>query len=328
MKPYISVVVTAYNRQEFLSEALNSLSSQTITKDEFEVIVITNFKVQHCPFTEFEIQYHVMEGTAGEYMLKGIELSKGQIVCFLDDDDIFLENKLATVKKIFSSDQDVDYYKHNFAEINKNHEPTGRASVKKLKRSLHISFLEFENNLVYLTFNEPFYNSSSIALRKSVINLRETFIFKENIAPDAMLWIIAIANSNAIFLDSRILSLYRIHGDSAVHSSKGEEKYKCKENKMVALLKTYKSNDTSRNLLLKYMRIREEVMNSAFCDNAFSLRHYVMTVMMILLGYNRFKAIAILLRRLRILDKQTIRHIFDKENEILASIQKISSIRK
>ena len=40
----ISVIVTAYNRKEFLKEALESLNNQTLGKDKFEVILITNFE--------------------------------------------------------------------------------------------------------------------------------------------------------------------------------------------------------------------------------------------------------------------------------------------
>jgi len=38
-QPYISVIVTAYNRRRYLPFALRSLEAQTLPRDKFEVIV-------------------------------------------------------------------------------------------------------------------------------------------------------------------------------------------------------------------------------------------------------------------------------------------------
>ena len=44
MKPTLSVIVTAYNRKEFLLEALQSAVNQTLKREEYEIICIKNFK--------------------------------------------------------------------------------------------------------------------------------------------------------------------------------------------------------------------------------------------------------------------------------------------
>ena len=44
MGSLISVIVTAYNRRQYLPEALRSLEVQTLSRDEFEVIVVKNFE--------------------------------------------------------------------------------------------------------------------------------------------------------------------------------------------------------------------------------------------------------------------------------------------
>jgi len=43
-QPYISVIVTAYNRRRYLPFALRSLEAQTLPRDKFEVIVVKNFE--------------------------------------------------------------------------------------------------------------------------------------------------------------------------------------------------------------------------------------------------------------------------------------------
>lgn len=44
MKPLLSVIVTAYNRKEFLLDALQSAVNQTVPRNKYEIICIKNFK--------------------------------------------------------------------------------------------------------------------------------------------------------------------------------------------------------------------------------------------------------------------------------------------
>jgi glycosyltransferase involved in cell wall biosynthesis len=41
--PYISVIVTAYNRKDFILKAIRSVLTQSLDKSEYEIIVIKNF---------------------------------------------------------------------------------------------------------------------------------------------------------------------------------------------------------------------------------------------------------------------------------------------
>ena len=42
--PYISVIITAYNRKDFLFNAIKSVVNQTLDKKYYEIIVIKNFE--------------------------------------------------------------------------------------------------------------------------------------------------------------------------------------------------------------------------------------------------------------------------------------------
>jgi len=43
-KPYISVIITAFNRKNYLLYAVDSVLNQTISKEMYEIIVIKNFE--------------------------------------------------------------------------------------------------------------------------------------------------------------------------------------------------------------------------------------------------------------------------------------------
>ena len=91
--PYISVIITAYNIKEFLLNAIKSVLKQTLEKKYYEIIVIKNFLDKDIDdlIDEKKIKHILMEGTLGEFLYKGISEANGEIISFLDDDDLFLE---------------------------------------------------------------------------------------------------------------------------------------------------------------------------------------------------------------------------------------------
>ena len=72
----------------------------------------------------------------------GNRASKWEIICFLDD-DIFMEDKLMRVNEIFQSSPDVDYYRHNFREVDYNLKSLKRNSVKHVCETKYIASSDF-----------------------------------------------------------------------------------------------------------------------------------------------------------------------------------------
>jgi glycosyltransferase involved in cell wall biosynthesis len=115
---YISVIITAYNRREFLLNAIKSALNQTLSKDRYEIIVIKNFnddKIDDC-INKNNIKNILIDGTLGEFLYKAINESHGNILSFLDDNDLFLNNKLEYVYNLFKNDNNLVYY-HNLPKF-------------------------------------------------------------------------------------------------------------------------------------------------------------------------------------------------------------------
>ena len=326
MQPYISVIVTAYNRKEFLKDSLESLLKQTISVNEFEVILITNFEFDIGDYNNLQIRQQITEGSMREFMIRGIEMSNGEIICFLDDDDIFMEDKLKKVKEIFQSNPDVDYYRHNFQEVDYSLKPLRRNSVKHVRETKYIASSDFKNNLMYLTFNEVFFNSSTIVLRKKMIIVDDDMFFTRNSAPDFMLWALAVVNANAIYIDKAELSFYRIHKTSTIHAEKGEEKYKCEQDETLPFLSKIGAKSKERKILLNLITLKVEVMSSLFCKVNFTPRHYFMNILMILLSDNRFKATLVLLRKMKLMNKPVIIKMLTNEQSAIGLIEKFVAL--
>jgi len=111
--PVVTVVVTAYDRRSFVSGALDSALHQTYPRSKYEVILIKNFADAELDARCEKDQVQVVnaEGSLGEYLSIGISRARGRVVCFLEDDDLFVPEKLSTVAGIF--DQYGFDYLHN-----------------------------------------------------------------------------------------------------------------------------------------------------------------------------------------------------------------------
>lgn len=93
----VTVILPTYNRAGFLKESIQSVLSQTFT--DFELIVVddgstdsTKEAVQEFPGIRY-IPCPVNKGVSAARNL-GIGLARGRYICFLDSDDLWVENKL------------------------------------------------------------------------------------------------------------------------------------------------------------------------------------------------------------------------------------------
>lgn len=104
-----SVIIPSYNRNKRLRSALESLNNQTY--DEFEVVIVDDGSVNPpcIKKTEYNypIKYYKFEKNKGANAArnKGIRISSGEYIIFLDSDDIFIEKTIEIlVKKLEESE--------------------------------------------------------------------------------------------------------------------------------------------------------------------------------------------------------------------------------
>lgn len=107
-EPLVSVIMPAYNAEQFIGEAINSVISQTIS--DWELIVIddcstdeTYAQASRCAGRDSRITLLRNDSNSGvaKSRNRGIDLAKGQYVAFLDSDDVWYPEKLQRqVKRI------------------------------------------------------------------------------------------------------------------------------------------------------------------------------------------------------------------------------------
>lgn len=96
MAPFFSVIIPTYNRPAELKRAVHSVLSQTCS--DFEIVIVNNGKRVEIDLNDKRIKL-LSENRKGANFARntGIENAHGQFICFLDDDDIYLENHLKTL---------------------------------------------------------------------------------------------------------------------------------------------------------------------------------------------------------------------------------------
>jgi glycosyltransferase involved in cell wall biosynthesis len=146
--PLVSVVIPTHNRPEMLAEALASIKAQTFT--DYEIVVVSNGESP-----EMRAQSHAASALIGASWFSlddgnvsvarnfGVARATGEWIAFLDDDDIWLPEKLerqAAVAAMTGADVITAdwllFYPDGHEEIEKLRCPTGWSYTKAISHYL------------------------------------------------------------------------------------------------------------------------------------------------------------------------------------------------
>jgi glycosyltransferase involved in cell wall biosynthesis len=154
----ISVIIPTFRPQGYLWECLDSLFSQTLPKDQYEVILILNGEKE--PYHEMIREYLDRSGTEVSVKLLftdtggvsnarniGLDNAEGRFVIFIDDDDkvspVYLEElyKKADEQTVvisntynFNEDSPSELISVRTTELHSQLSPKGRTSLKASRR--------------------------------------------------------------------------------------------------------------------------------------------------------------------------------------------------
>ena len=224
--PYISVILTAFNRKEYILEAIKSVLNQTLERSKYEIIVVKNYLDDNIDKVLSEnnvINIYTDDVPVGAYFVIGMKKSKGEIICFLDDDDLFFPNKLEVVYYLFRNNTNVVYVKNKtFDTSGPNEAISGTGMVKTrisglgLLKSIVINVEEVNSiGRVYHIIRKYGINKpSTISIRKRLYIEAIKQLRDVNYASDLFLFFWAIFKSckkNVIIIQAMTLSIYRVH---------------------------------------------------------------------------------------------------------------------
>ena len=123
----ISVLVSNHNYGRYLEAAIASAQSQSLPPHEIIVVDDGSTDDSRALLARFGDGVRVIlqeqRGQAGA-MDAAVAVSTGDVLCFLDADDVFLPGKLARVAAIFA-DERVDWLRHRLAMVDESLRPIG-----------------------------------------------------------------------------------------------------------------------------------------------------------------------------------------------------------
>ena len=211
----VSVIIPYYKKKEYIISSINSVLNQTYKN--LEIIIIyddLNKKdlnlLKKIKKKDKRIKIYINKKNlgAGRSRNKGIKLSKGIFVAFLDSDDLWKKNKLK--KQIFFMKKNGINASHtSYTIINSNNKIVGSRNAKDMSYKLLLKSCDI--------------GLSTVVLKKEIITSKIKFANIKT-KEDYVLWLKITFNNNKIFALKDNLTKWRKLEDS-LSSSKLQKIY-------------------------------------------------------------------------------------------------------
>jgi len=211
--PYLSVIITAYNRKQFLLDAIKSALNQTLNRTEYEILIAKNFKddnIDNYLYKNGMKNITIFKSINNGYIAEAVKQSSGEIISFLDDDDLFLPSKLENIQRIFNKYENLGYLKNATYGFLNDKLPT-QIPEKRNYQDIYIRHEEKKKVFNYIMKLQPDGNSSSINIRKEILTNNIDFLYKVDTALDSLYFYLALISKFDMHISSKILTLRRHH---------------------------------------------------------------------------------------------------------------------
>lgn len=211
----VSAIILTYNRAHMVAEAIDSVLNQTFR--DFELIVVDNYSSDNTEsvvksYADKRIRYfkHQNNGFIGVNRNYGIKKSRGEYIAFLDDDDLWLPEKLEKQVELLDSNKELGLVYSDIYLIDSNgnlREHTYFYRIKPFRGEVFNELLQ--GNFIPL---------STVVIRQGVLDEVGGFNLRFIIAQDYDLWL-RIAEHYSIDYAEAPLAKYRVHGESGLKNT-------------------------------------------------------------------------------------------------------------
>jgi len=196
IEPTISVIITAYNRKEYLRQAVDSALNQTLNKEHYEIIVTKNFD------TEYDDKWKrsgvlLIRFDGANLCSRIVHASKycsGEVICILNDDDYWEPTRLDRVMRAFRKDPNVVYYHNDIINI-----------YPDCAAAYHNPVKDYEWKRVF-----PWHNDSSVAVKKSLLIKYENWLLQALMSFDMFCYYMARVSGGEMVFDDVCSTYYRV----------------------------------------------------------------------------------------------------------------------
>ncbi|XCN75090.1 MAG: glycosyltransferase [Candidatus Electrothrix aestuarii] len=208
--PLVTILINNYNYADFLDDAIESALNQDYTNTEVIVVDDGSQDDSHNIIDKYgdSIRSVIKEnGGQASAFNAGVEVSHGEIICFLDADDTFKPNKVSGIAELFGQYPDADWIFHKLPRV----DPEGNCIPRQgaIEELRFIDLRQAIKNVQKLPFVNPATTGLSFrtSLLKKIFPMPEAF----RISADSFLCLASICNSPGVVCPQE-LAIHRIHG--------------------------------------------------------------------------------------------------------------------
>ena len=219
--PFISVIVPVYNTKRYLRKCLNSLKRQSL--QEIEIIVIddgsTDGSGQICDeFSKTDTRFNVIHTSnkgLSSARNKGLEISNGEYIMFVDSDD-WIESDFCEVPFTIAKSTGADIVVFRFVMHNKRKDSTSKLFPTDGLASKEEVLIKLWDECVWAAvWNKLFKRDLFYGITYP----------KDRFYEDAAITHHLIYKSNNVYLSNRILYHYRDYRPGSITNKKSYKLY-------------------------------------------------------------------------------------------------------
>ena len=194
MNPFVSVIIPTYNRLELLKVTIESVRNQTFR--DFEIIVVNDGSNDGTAewLREQTDLIHIDQTNSGiaASRNKGISVSKGAWLAFVDHDDIWAPDKLQTQVDFVRTNPDVGMVAAKHVRLGKK--ISSGSPMKWIRGDLFVK-----------DFSESFIHTSSVMIRKEVLERIGGFPTKYRFADEFDVWLKIAKDHEIAYVDNPLV---------------------------------------------------------------------------------------------------------------------------
>jgi glycosyltransferase involved in cell wall biosynthesis len=211
----ISIVTISYNQVRFLEQAMNSVLAQDWPNIEYIVVDAGSTDGSRDLIQKYhkyvdQIIFEPDDGPAAG-LNKGFHVATGEIMGFLNSDDLLLPGALATVAQRFAQDPDIDVISGHALIVDK------QGCVVRKSYSDRFSLQRFAYGACVVLQPSTFF-------RRRIYEMTGGFNQDNHVSWDGELFLDMGLKGGHFAVINTFLSAFRVHADSLTGSKKLEEK--------------------------------------------------------------------------------------------------------
>jgi len=222
-----SIIITNYNYSKFITECVDSVLQQTYKN--IEVIIIddgstdNSLELLNDNYSKNRLINIVSKKNGGQLSTfnEALKYITGDIVFFLDSDDIYKDNYIEKVLEIYKKDKAIDFV---FCALERFFTDGRKEIIQKYKENTDIGF-----SMLSAIYSKEWVGSvtSAISMKKDILNQILPIPFEKDWitrADDCLIWGSSVVGAKKYYYNDSLV-LYRVHGDNAFCDKKFSDVY-------------------------------------------------------------------------------------------------------